>query len=342
MKFSRSRVSAVLAAALLLALVLGCDPKGDSSTGEATIVVYTYDSFPQEVVELMTSKFKELHGATLSFEMPGDSGAIFTRLSLERAAPRADVFIGLDQTYLNKLFQKNLALPYSGAKSVVDQKLWVDAADRVTPFDYGYITLNVNTKSAPGIPTTWQELLDPKYAKSIIMLNPASSSPGRNFLLFSIQALGADGFVDFWRQLKSNVLTVAPGWSEGYGLYSQGEAPFVVSYDTSPAAHRIYDGSFDYDSLRFDGKAYLQVEVAGIVAGTRNPKLAGGVIDLLLSPEVQELLPLGQFMYPARTGVALPEGFESPNGLPDGVMMDPALVDANFDSWLAAWEGVMR
>src|SRR5690606_10324693 len=100
----------------------------------------------------------------------------------------------------------------------------LDQSGLATPFDSGYLTLNYDSAAVDNTPTAWAELADPRFANSIIMLNPGTSSPGRNFLLLTVAELGEEGFLDYWRQLKPNVLTVAGGWTDGYGLYTQGEA----------------------------------------------------------------------------------------------------------------------
>ncbi|NCN04451.1 MAG: thiamine ABC transporter substrate-binding protein [Spirochaetales bacterium] len=311
-----------------------------------TLVVYTYDSFGGDIMDAMAEVFFQNYGVELDFVQPGDTGEVFTRLYLERTNPQADVFVGLDQTYLHRLLADNLAESYrpSALNPRIPEPI-IDTDYRVIPFDFGYITLNYDAQGLGDrtVPTTWQELTGPDFDRSIIMLNPASSSPGRNFLLLTIAKFGEDGYLDFWRALKPSILTVAGGWSEGYGLYGQGEAPLVVSYDTSPAYHRIFEETDQYRSLPLDGEGYLQVEVAGIVRGTKNRDLAEKFIDLLLSPEIQELIPLNQFMYPIQANVALPEGFESANDrILHSVMLDNDLVAANFDRWLIQWEEVMR
>jgi thiamine transport system substrate-binding protein len=323
---------------------------GPIAQAQPVLRVYTYDSFGGEIMDAMAEIFLNRYNAIIEFEQPGDSGAVFTRLNLERNNPRADVFVGLDQTYLHRILGDNLTIAFRPANfSPVIPEVVVDDQFRVTPFDFGFITLNYDSQGfgPDGPPRTWQGLVDPANSgqmnRSIIMLNPATSSPGRNFLLLTIARFGEDGFLDFWRQLRPNILTVTGGWSEGYGLYSQGEAPMVVSYDTSPAYHRIFEGTDRFRSLPIDGEGYMQVEVAGIVRGTQQLELAQRFIDLLVSPEIQGLIALNQFMYPAQAGVELPEGFQNPGArVTRPVRLDSQLVADNFDRWLAQWEEVMR
>ena len=170
----------------------------------------------------------------------------------------------------------------------------------------------------------------------------ATSGPGRNFLLFTIAVFGEEGYLDYWKKLKPNLLTVAAGWSEGYGLYTQGEAPIVLSYDTSPAYHREFEGNDQYDNLIFDDKAYAQVEVAGILKNSRNIENAERLIDFIVSLEFQNRIPLNQIMYPVHPDATLPESFRAVTRAKEFVNLDEERISGSLDKWLRDWEAVMR
>jgi hypothetical protein len=66
------------------------------------------------------------------------------------------------------------------------------------------------------------------------------------------------------RKALRRVLTVTPGWSESYGLFTSGEAPMVLSYTTSPAYHMIAEDTDRYQAAAFSEGHYMQIEVAGM------------------------------------------------------------------------------
>ncbi len=87
-----------------------------------------------------------------------------------------------------------------------------------------------------------------------------------------MKSVYGDKAADAWAKLKDRVLTVTPGWSEAYGLFTKGEAPMVLSYTTSPAYHMVADKTDRYQAAAFEEGHYLQVEVAGITTtGAKNP-----------------------------------------------------------------------
>ncbi len=334
----------ILFSAIVIALA-SCSPSEESAAqaDASTVVIYGYDSLSSDLSDAISQHMQEKFDVTVDFQRIGDTGAVYTQLYLERENPVADVMIGLDQSYLPQLRDDNLLESYQPAALELAQDELLIARDYYAlPFDFGYITLNADTTELDTLPQSWDALLDPALEKSIIMLNPATSSPGRNFLLYTIAVFGEPGYLDYWKALKPNILTVAGGWSEGYGLYNQGEAPMVVSYETSPAYHRQFEGTERYQALLFDSAAYLQVEIAGIVRNAKNRTNAERVIDYILSSEFQQLIPLNQFMYPVHPDAELPEAFVSDNTVEQPVWLDPAYVRENLPRWLEEWEDALR
>ncbi len=319
-------------------------PDIDERRGETDeLVIYSYGSLPGTLRRAIQSHFEEQYGVEVDLQRIGETGAVYTQLYLERNNPQADVVIGLDATYLPRIEADNLLEPYRPAGlEHVDSDLLIDPQFRAIPFDHGHITLNYDSRALRNPPASWDELLEPRFENGIIMLHPGTSSPGRNFLLYTIAVFGEDGYLDYWRALRPNILTVTAGWSDGYGLYTQGEAPMVVSYETSPAYHREFEETDRYDVLLFDDAAYLQIELAGIVRGARNRLNAERLMDYLLSDEFQQLIPLSQFMYPVHGGVELPQAFLDGPRAADSVSLDADLIAERFQDWLADWEEVMR
>ncbi|MFP4153071.1 MAG: thiamine ABC transporter substrate-binding protein, partial [Alkalispirochaeta sp.] len=162
------------------------------------------------------------------------------------------------------------------------------------------------------------------------------------FLYHTVHYFGEEGYLDFWQDLEPNILTITSGWSEGYGLYSQGEAPIVLSYETSPAYHIAYEETERYRNLIVGDGGYAQVEVMGITTDAPNGENARRAVDFILSREFQREIPLNQFMFPVREDVTLPDAFTALDRPERSVFLDVAEVDANFERWLADWEAVMR
>ena len=86
----------------------------------------------------------------------------------------------------------------------------------------------------------------------------------------------------------------------------------VLSYTTSPAYHLIAEEDSSKAAASFDEGHYMQIEVAGKVAGTDQPELADQFLQFMVTDAFQSIIPTTNWMYPAVTPEAgLPEGFET-------------------------------
>ena len=303
------------------------------------LTVYTYASFPTALVDRACEDFQKKHGVELVFESFNDTGTLFSQLIREKEKPVADAVIGLDSVYFLRAAREDLFRAYRPkATDKIPADLVFDPEFRLIPFDFGYVLLNYDSEKLEQVPTSHQDLLDPVYKGKIILTNPLTSSPGQIFLLTTVALFGEDGYIDYWRALRKNVLAIAAGWDEAYGMYTAGEAPIVLSYGTSPAYHIIYEQTGRYKPLVLDGAAYAQIEGVGILKGSKNPKAAELLIEYLLSPEFQALIPESQFMYPVRSDVELPPAFRLTTPVENLLNLPLETVEANLDKWLAGWE----
>ena len=178
----------------------------------------------------------------------------------------------------------------------------------LTPFDYAPFAIVFDTKADVPAPKSLDDLTKPVYAKKIILMNPRTSTPGLGFAAWTCAVKG-EKVLDYWKALKPNILTMAPGWSAGYGLFTNGEAPLVCSYTTSAAYHYEYDKTDRYQALIFDDGHILQVEGAGLAKNAPNKKGAQSFLDFLISEDAQNELPLTQWMLPANKNVKLPQSY---------------------------------
>ncbi|PZO77734.1 MAG: thiamine ABC transporter substrate-binding protein, partial [Mesorhizobium amorphae] len=145
-----------------------------------------------------------------------------------------------------------------------------------------------------------------------------------------------------WAKLKERVLTVTPGWSEAYGLFTSGEAPMVLSYTTSPAYHLVSDKTDRYRAASFSEGHYLQVEVAGMTTkGAENP-LAKEFLAFMTGPGFQDVVPETQWMFPAgRTDKPLDPAFDQLVKPEKTLSFSAAEVAANRKAWTDEWLAAM-
>lgn len=87
-----------------------------------------------------------------------------------------------------------------------------------------------------------------------------------------------------------------------------------------------------------DRTCFRQIEFVGILKGTREPELAGKLVDFMLGASFQEDIPLQMFVFPANRGARLPEVFTRHASIPGNpAEVSPADIEANREKWLEAW-----
>lgn len=345
------RRSVWFVAALVVILVVGIGyyaTRDRAVQGDAArrLVVYAYSSFPAEQI---AERFEELYDAELVFVAPGGSGDALSRLitELETGGSEADVFLGLADTSMSRALAYDVFEPFDPNLipnlADIPSELLVDKSNRLLPFDYGYISLVYHPERlAPlPVPESLEALTRPEYQGKIITMD-ASSSTGQAFLMWTIAVYGEEGYLDYWRRLLPNLLTITNSWSTGYQMFENGEAPIIVSYATDRVVAAVYGGEPVHEILLPEGQAYRQIELMGIVKGTDQRELAHAFLDLVLSPEIQSLLPTANLMFPVNPKAELPEVFSENVVMPTNpVMLDPQLVGERLETWLRDWSRVI-
>lgn len=332
---------------MLVVLLAACTAP---QTAPATLTVMVHDSFA--ATDSVVAAFEQQNNVKLMFIKSGDAGAALNKAILSKNAPLADVFYGVDNTFLSRALDAGIYEPYASALlSQVPTQFKLDPQNRALPVDYGDVCINFDKTyfkdKSLAIPQTLEDLLKPDYKGLLVMENPATSSPGLVFLLATISHFGTDKYLDYWKGLKDNGLVVVNNWETAYytnfsGSSGKGPQPLVVSYGSSPAAEVVYATTPPSEaptaSLVGPQMCYRQIEFVGILKGTKNLALAHKFVDFMLSVPFQEDMPLQMYVFPVNEQAKLPEVFTANVQIPaQPALLDPVTVAQNRDSWIQAW-----
>jgi thiamine transport system substrate-binding protein len=272
------------------------------------LTVLTYDSFTPEwgPGPAIEKGFEATCGCDVQYVTAGDGAAVLARLKLEGKDSKADVVVGLDTNLTADAAATGLFAPVVAAAN----DLPVPFTDpNFVPFDWGYFAFVYDNTKIKSPPKNFKELAASDL--KIVIEDPRSSTPGLGLLLWVKQAYG-DEAPKIWADLADNIVTVTPGWSEAYGMFTDGQVDMVLSYTTSPAYHLIAENDATKSAALFDEGHYMQVEVAGKLVSSKQPDLADKFLAYLGSDEAQTTLITTNWMYPAKTPAAgLPKGFET-------------------------------
>jgi thiamine transport system substrate-binding protein len=328
-----------LAAAVFLTFSAGAAIPSPVGEEEAELVIYAYDSFVAEwgPAPRVIPKFEDKHGVKVKVVSVGDAGQVLNRAILEKDNPQADIVLGIDNNMLSRALEEEVLQPYRSPNlDAVPAQLIFDSTHSVTPFDYGYFAFVYDSGALKDPPKSLEELTAPRFRKRVIVEDPRTSSPGLGFLLWTIAVYGED-YLEYWKRLEPNLLTITDGWDTAYGMFTSGEAPMVLSYTTSPAYHVEYEQTDRYQALLFEEGNYLQIEGMGIVKGAPHPALARKFIDFILTGDFQEEIPLTNWMYPVDPDVATPDSFRFAPKPQRALQLPAAEIRENRDRWINAW-----
>jgi thiamine transport system substrate-binding protein len=334
---------------LLAALLLGaCAPA--TPAGPRTLTVMTHDAFAMSAD--VKTEFEKTNNVTLQFIKSGDAGAALGKAILAKGLPLADVFYGIDNTFLSRALGEGIYEPYNSPVLVdIPSEYKLDPTNSALPVDYGDVCLNYDKayfqQHALTPPGTLEDLIKAPYKNLLVVENPAASSTGLAFLLATVGHFGDPGYVDFWRALRANGVEAVDDWTTAYstefsGSAGHGPRPIVVSYGSSPPFEVVQAQTPPPEpptaAVVSDRSCFRQVEFVGILKGTKNRDLAQKWVDFMLSPRFQADMPLQMYVFPVNPKAPLDAIFQKYLAIPkQPAFVSPTDIAANRDRWTEAW-----
>ncbi len=305
---------------------------------DKTLTVYTYESFTSDwgPGPKIKAEFEKTCACTVNFIGVADGVALLTRLKLEGANAEADIALGIDTSLISEakatgLFEAN-GIEKSAVKVPGNY-----ADDTFLPYDYGHFAVIYDTQTIKTPPKSLKDLIEGDTSQKIAIQDPRTSTPGLGLLLW-VKAVYGDKAPEAWAKLKDRVLTVTPGWSEAYGLFTKGEVPMVLSYTTSPAYHMVEEKTDRYQAANFSDGHYIQIEVAGMLRHAKDKDLAKSFLTFLISPAAQDIIPTTNWMMPAAaTSAPLPDAFDKLVKPANTLLIGSDEVAKNRQAWIDEW-----
>ena len=302
--------------------------KAKAATTPPELVIYTYDSMLSKggLVPAIFPVFEKRYHCKIRALAWGEGGQIVSRIEIDakRGKPTAHLVMGVDQSLWPSL--KPWAYSWENWEPTgYSQLVKVAKVEQgFLPYDYSYLSLIADSVALKalnsGPPRSLKELLEPRWKRNVILQDPRTSTPGLGFFLFTHSLLG-DATWNFWRNFKSQWLTLTPSWDSAYHLFLKGEAPLVWSYVTSQAYHQEHASAKApvgrYQVALFEEGQPLQVEGAvwikreDLKTQPEQALLIKQFLEYLISPEVQKKIPKTNWMLPVRENTEIPESFRN-------------------------------
>ncbi|MFB6193544.1 MAG: thiamine ABC transporter substrate binding subunit [Halobaculum sp.] len=329
---------------------------GTTGGGATTLRVGTYGSFIDAPSTSpggwLKKQFESEFDATLEWFAPEGGMDYFLTRRKEGVTIDTDLYLGLTPENLvradrgvegdQSLFTNLDTSALSNADAVIDDYRF-DPRNRAIPFGASYISLVYNQlmfdERGVEAPTTFDDLTADPYRDALLVPNPQNSETGLEFLFWTVDQFGADGFLDYWSQLVDNGATILKGWSAAYSAYSDGEAPAVVSYSTDQVYATRYDQNIKKHQVGFlNGEGYAYLEGVAPFAGTEKMGLAEQFVDFVLQPDIQAEIAQRNVALPAVSNATLPSDYDELVYEPETVVSySYDELSGNMETWLSEW-----
>jgi thiamine transport system substrate-binding protein len=276
----------------LYATIAALTLAGASQADTLTVIAPDYFGSSWGPGPAIKEGFEARCDCTLDFR----TGDVLPRLMLDGARLQGDVVIGLGTDELLRARQTGLFAGHG--KDLPPLSVPVDWADDVfIPFNWSYVAFVYDQTRLESAPTSFAELIE-RDDISLIWQDPRSSGAGLALMLWVDQLYGDDA-LRVWENLAAKTVTVTAGWSEAYGMFTNGEADMVLSYTTSPAYHIMAEEDDTKAAAIFDEGHYFIAEAAGVLAGSAQPELAHDFMAYILSEDFQQMIATANWSYPS-------------------------------------------
>ncbi len=163
-------------------------------------------------------------------------GEAVARIEAEKANPQAGIWVGGVGTMHIELKNKGLTAPYNSpeANRIPDKyrdkdRYWIGLY--VGPITFCYNTERMKALSLP-VPTSWEDLTKPVYAKQIRVAHPSTSGTAYNMITNIIRICNGDEnkAFEFLKRLNANIDQYTKSGSAPGKACAIGEIPIAIGY----------------------------------------------------------------------------------------------------------------
>ncbi len=275
---------------LLLAVALAL---GGITTGQAAKkVLHIYEAFDTTEAKYYIDAFEKETGIDVVF-VRMSSGEVLARVEAEAANPQATVWhAGSNTSHINAA-SKGLLAPY---KPKTDFKLTgkLHAKDWAwTGFYSGAIGFVTNTnflkKKGAKAPTSWDDLLNPVFAKNVAMAYPYTSGTAYTTYATLIQMYGLEKALDWWEKFdKKSILQYTKSGTGCIPMVGLGEVAVGIAFSHDILAKGVNKGYPVMMTFPKEGTGY---EIGGLslIKGGPEPELGKQFIDWTFTKRAQNL-----------------------------------------------------
>ena len=255
---------------------------------------------------------------------------IETRLRVERATRRADVFLGGASAHHQALGADGFLDPFAGPAAAQIGSRFKDPSSLWTGWYEDVLGLAVNAdrlrREGLARPASWDDLTTSAWRGRVVMPDPRHTDAGYAFVFAQYLRTGRDEAktMDYCVALDANVAAYAPSAPDAVASVASGEAAAAPTWGRYALGRHAPAASVE---LLAPTGAIVEVGAASVVKGTGSPQAARALVDWAAGRDAQSLVSAVAGMTPTRA-LATP-----PTRSPSLAAIDPSAYDRR-----TAWE----
>ena len=232
------------------------------------VIIYTNieENRSQLLQERVNEQFPDLD-VKIQYLSTGNTAA---KIKTEGTNVEADIVLGLETSYMESLKDNFVVL--NGLDGINDDHY----LDGINPehgqyyiWDQYSASITIDKKffddKGWAYPTSYEDLLDPKYAGLIAMPDPKSSGTGYMYYLNVMNLMGEEEGLAYFDKLSANIAQFTTSGSGPISLLVQGEVAIAMGM-TYQGVEEINKGA-DFKVIEFDTGLLYNTTSIGIIKG---------------------------------------------------------------------------
>lgn len=219
------------------------------------------------------------------------AGELQTRITAEKASPKADIFVGGDRAFHDGLGKAGLLEAYKSPNAAAVDAAYKEPSGLWTGWYLGIFSFVLNTdrfaKEMAGVkkPSTWDDLLDAKWKGNLGFPDPVKTGGGFIFLATQVFRFNRDEAkaMDYMKKLHANIAQYVGSSPQTITLTEQGQFIGAPNW-----AHDILTFKAQNKSpieLIVPENTGFEVGAVSIVKGGPNTNAAKSFVDWILTKD---------------------------------------------------------
>ena len=268
------RKKVVLLGLALLLVLTGCSNK------KSGVVIYSSmeEERNQELKEKVKEKFPDVKVTVQSINT-GNSAA---KIKNEGDKVEADIVLDLETAHMVDVADNFEDI------SDIDSSIYLDGmvkSDKYFPWVKYTMNLIVDNKYLKehnlSVPKTYDDLLKSEYKDLIAMPDPKTSGTGYGFFLNTVNVMGEDNAIEYFKKLKENMREFTTSGSGPTNLLKQGEIAIAMGM-TAQGVEAINEG-YDFSIIELETGSPYNTTSCGIIKGRKDKENVKEVFEWLIN-----------------------------------------------------------